>query len=106
MKKRVRYKPQKTCNECGGLHFGSLICPYLSDDPCGHIRAHKQGLKEDNGMKVNSEKDILAFEQKNARNRRVQNRYDELMKIGENGHYETMFRVVHEEIELALRMKT
>ena len=36
-----------------------------------------------------------------ARNIRVQNRYDELMKIGKHGHYETMFRVVREEVELA-----
>ena len=34
-----------------------------------------------------------------ARNRRVQDRYDELMHEGKHGHYETMFRVVREEIE-------
>ena len=36
-----------------------------------------------------------------ARNIRVQNRYDELMTIGRHGHYETMFRIVREEVELA-----
>lgn len=34
-----------------------------------------------------------------ARNIRVQDRYDELMRIGRHGHYETMFQVVREEIE-------
>lgn len=33
------------------------------------------------------------------RNRRVQARYDELMAEENHGHYETMFRVVREEIE-------
>lgn len=37
--------------------------------------------------------------EKNARNSRVQARYDELMREGKHGHYETMFRVVREEIE-------
>lgn len=32
-------------------------------------------------------------------NQRVQARYDELMLEGKHGHYETMFRVVHEELE-------
>ena len=34
-----------------------------------------------------------------ARNIRVQDMYDELMRIGRHGHYETMFQVVREEIE-------
>jgi len=34
-----------------------------------------------------------------ARNIRVQDRYDELMRIGRHGHYETMFQVVREETE-------
>ena len=34
-----------------------------------------------------------------ARNIRVQDRYDELMRIGKHGHYETMFQVVREETE-------
>ena len=38
-------------------------------------------------------------EQKTERNRRVQARYDELMREGKHGHYETMFRVVREEVE-------
>ena len=42
------------------------------------------------------------FEQKTARNARVQKRYDELMREGKHGHYETMFRVVREEVEAAL----
>lgn len=33
------------------------------------------------------------------RNRRVSARYDELARDGKHGHYETMFRVVHEEVE-------
>ncbi len=37
------------------------------------------------------------FKQKIQINRRVQARYDELMREGKHGHYETMFRVVHEE---------
>lgn len=47
--------------------------------------------------------EALSFDEKCARNRRVQNRYDELMQIGEHGHYETMFQVIHEECELAVR---
>ncbi len=39
--------------------------------------------------------------QKSARNARVQARYDELMQEGKRGHYETMFRVVREEVERA-----
>lgn len=35
------------------------------------------------------------------RNARVSARYDELMLEGRHGHYETMFRVVSEEIRLA-----
>lgn len=38
---------------------------------------------------------------KNERNARVQARYDELMREGKHGHYETMFRVVREEVEHA-----
>ena len=36
---------------------------------------------------------------KAARNARVQARYDELMHEGKHGHYETMSRVVREEVE-------
>ena len=35
------------------------------------------------------------------RNIRIQNRYDELRSSGKHGHYETMFQVVREELELA-----
>jgi hypothetical protein len=37
-------------------------------------------------------------ETKEARNARVQARYDELMHEGKHGHYETLFRVVAEEL--------
>jgi hypothetical protein len=37
--------------------------------------------------------------EKNQRNARVQARYDELMAAGRNGHYETLFRIVREEVE-------
>ena len=40
------------------------------------------------------------FQQKTERNFRVKVRYDELMSQGKHGHYETMFRVIREEIEL------
>lgn len=36
------------------------------------------------------------------RNKRVEARYDELMREGKHGHYETMFRVVREQLESAL----
>jgi hypothetical protein len=29
-------------------------------------------------------------------NFKIQSRYDELMRIGKHGHYETMFKVFHE----------
>lgn len=35
------------------------------------------------------------------RNGRVQARYDELMRAGKHGHYETMFQVVREEVARA-----
>jgi len=38
------------------------------------------------------------FEDKTAINKRVQSRYDKLMTLGKHGHYENMFKVVHEEI--------
>lgn len=56
--------------------------------------------------KIASVGEVLSFDEKNTRNRRVQNRYDELMAIGENGHYETLFRIVNEEVELAARKLT
>ena len=39
------------------------------------------------------------FEEKTRRNFRVKSRYDELMRESKHGHYETMFRVVREEVE-------
>lgn len=41
------------------------------------------------------------FDQKCRRNVRVSARYDELMREGKHGHYETMFQVVREEAEAA-----
>lgn len=38
-------------------------------------------------------------DEKAQRNARVERRYDDLMTTGKHGHYETMFRVVREEIE-------
>jgi len=43
--------------------------------------------------------ELAAMREKNERNARVQARYDELMSEGRHGHYETMFRIVREEIE-------
>lgn len=37
-----------------------------------------------------------------ARNHRVQDRYDQLMRIGKHGHYETMFQVIKEERDRSL----
>ena len=37
--------------------------------------------------------------EKEQRNFRVQARWDELMRAGKHGHYETLFRVVREEVE-------
>lgn len=45
--------------------------------------------------------DLAAMREKNERNARVKARYDELMVEGRHGHYETMFRVVREEVERA-----
>jgi len=45
------------------------------------------------------------FQQKTERNFRVKARYDKLMSEGKQGHYETMFRVVREEVERALAPK-
>lgn len=53
---------------------------------------------------VQPEAEVLSFDQKTARNCRMQKRYDELLREGKHGHYETMFRVWHEEFELAKRM--
>lgn len=45
---------------------------------------------------------MTPFDKMTERNKRVQARYDELMREGKHGHYETMFRVVHEEVAAAL----
>lgn len=36
------------------------------------------------------------------RNKRVSDRWDELSRIGRHGHFETLFQIVNEEVELAL----
>lgn len=41
-KKPIKYNPQPTCGDCGGLHYGSYECPYLASDPGGHIAAHQE----------------------------------------------------------------
>ena len=41
------------------------------------------------------------IDKKTERNIRVELRYDELMKSGRRGHYETLFQVVREEVESA-----
>lgn len=43
-----------------------------------------------------------AMRAKLERNCRVQHRYDELLSFGQHGLYETMFRIVREEVERAL----
>jgi hypothetical protein len=44
---------------------------------------------------------LVEMEGRTARNIRVQGRYDALMTEGKHGHYETMFRIVREEVEAA-----
>lgn len=43
--------------------------------------------------------DLAAFREKTERNKRVQARYDELILEGKRGHYETICRVIHEEVD-------
>lgn len=43
--------------------------------------------------------ELAAARAKTERNKRVQARYDQLMASGAHGHYETLFRVVREEVE-------
>jgi hypothetical protein len=50
--------------------------------------------------------DIADFKDKSERNVRVQARYDQLMAEGKHGHYETMFRVVREEVARAVAAET
>ncbi len=49
--------------------------------------------------------DVANQRERNARNARVQARYDELMREGKHGHYEALFRVVREEVEDAVSRK-
>lgn len=41
-KRKVEYRPEQVCANCGGLHFGSHYCPYAvpydADDPLGEKR--------------------------------------------------------------------
>jgi hypothetical protein len=39
------------------------------------------------------------FREKTERNKRIQARYNQLMVEGKHGHWETIFRIVREEIE-------
>ena len=57
-------------------------------------KKHKRRLAEFSSMYDRKGKKPLT-----RRNFRVKARYDELMQEGKHGHYETMFRVVREEIE-------
>lgn len=41
----------------------------------------------------------MTQQEKDERNQRVQVRYGALMLVGKHGHYETIFRVVREEVE-------
>lgn len=50
-------------------------------------------------METQRTTDLAAFRAKSARNARVQARYDALMAVGRRGHYETMFKIVREEVE-------
>ena len=43
----------------------------------------------------------LMLQYKEERNARVQRRYDELRHLGKHGHYETLFQIVREEVDLA-----
>ena len=43
--------------------------------------------------------ELAAMREKNERNARVQTRYDVLMSEGRRGHYETLFKIVREEVE-------
>ena len=67
----------------GALTVGYLVC-LLRDACADELKARKDG------------------NEKNERNARVQKLYDELMAEGRHGHYETMYRVVQEEVERAL----
>lgn len=50
------------------------------------------------------EASVFCNRQANAHLGDTPKRDDELMAIGAQGHYETMFRIIHEECELAARM--
>lgn len=56
-------------------------------------------------LEIPRKPNIETLSEMNKRNSRVQGRYDELMAIGDHGHYETMFRIIKEEVELASEMQ-
>jgi hypothetical protein len=41
----------------------------------------------------------MTFEEKNEINKIATHRYSELMEIGKHGHYESMYKVIHEFIQ-------
>lgn len=41
----------------------------------------------------------MSVSERDRRNKRAQDRYDELMREAKHGHYETLFRVVREAVE-------
>lgn len=53
------------------------------------------------GCRADHANELIEAEVRTARNIRVQGRYDQLMAEGKHGHYETMFRVIREEVDAA-----
>jgi hypothetical protein len=43
--------------------------------------------------------EVAVMREKTERNKRVQARYDKMSAGGKHGHYETMFKIVREEVE-------
>lgn len=69
------------------------LADMIADKLDGIVAAYRSAQQAEAGAAADG------FEEKCERNARVQSRYDELMREGKHGHYETMFRVVHEEFE-------
>ena len=73
-------------------------------DSLGNPELPKQTSQEHHAM-ADAEwtRDAWQFlvDEKTERNKRISDRYNQLMTIGRHGHYETMFRVVSEEVERA-----
>lgn len=62
-------------------------------------RTHARDFGRSDLIRLMLERMEDSFEEKTKRNFRIKARYDELMREGKYGHYETMFRVVREEVE-------